>query len=173
MTIQAFQRLCNETGFEVVNRRLYFINPHYEKKFGLKPRKLWGLIACLPYIRDFFSTSCHYLIKMKELKKQITRQPNTYYASTDGGFIWETFYVIETQKPIGVFNICMKDSLLAIYTLWDNQAYLLDVDAVENSISPVENERKDAPYYDLQGRKVANPTRGINIKDRKKVIIGQ
>lgn len=69
MTIQAFQRLCNETGFEVVNRRLYFINPHYEKKFGLKPRKLWGLIACLPYIRDFFSTSCHYLIKMKELKK--------------------------------------------------------------------------------------------------------
>ena len=29
------------------------------------------------------------------------------------------------------------------------------------------------PYYDLQGRKVANPTRGIYIKDGKKVIIGQ
>ena len=67
MTIQAFQRLCKDTGFEVVNRRLYFINPHYEKKFGLKPRKLWKIIACLPYIRDFFSTSCHYLIRMKKL----------------------------------------------------------------------------------------------------------
>lgn len=65
MTIQAFQKLCDETGFEMVNRRLYFINPHYEKKFGLKPRKLWKPIACLPYIRDFFSTSCHYLIRKK------------------------------------------------------------------------------------------------------------
>ena len=91
--------------------------------------------------------------------------------STDGGFTWETFYVIETPKPTGVFNICMKDNLLAIYTWWDNQVYLLDVDAVEDSVSPVENERKDAPYYDLQGRKVANPTRGIYIKDGKKIAV--
>ena len=30
-----------------------------------------------------------------------------------------------------------------------------------------------SPYYDLQGRPVVNPTRGIYIKDGKKVIIGQ
>lgn len=29
------------------------------------------------------------------------------------------------------------------------------------------------PYYDLQGRPVESPTRGIYIKDGKKVIIGQ
>jgi hypothetical protein len=29
------------------------------------------------------------------------------------------------------------------------------------------------PLYDLQGRPVAAPTRGIYIKDGKKVIIGQ
>ena len=29
------------------------------------------------------------------------------------------------------------------------------------------------PYYDLQGRPVEIPTRGIYIKDGKKVIIGQ
>ena len=29
----------------------------------------------------------------------------------------------------------------------------------------------DAPYYDLQGRKVENPTRGIYVKDGKKVAI--
>ena len=65
MSIQAFQRLCSEAGLEIVNRRLYFINPHYEMKFGLKPRRLWKVIACVPYIRDFFSTSCHYLIRKK------------------------------------------------------------------------------------------------------------
>lgn len=34
-------------------------------------------------------------------------------------------------------------------------------------------EESPTPYYDLQGRPVANPTRGIYIKDGKKVIIGQ
>ncbi len=92
--------------------------------------------------------------------------------STDGGFTWEKFYVIETSEPTGVFNICMKDNLLIIYTLWDKQVFLLDVDAVDTSISTVEN----APHavnihYDLLGRPVANPTRGIYIKDGKKVAI--
>ena len=31
----------------------------------------------------------------------------------------------------------------------------------------------DFPYYDLMGRPVANPTRGIYIKDGRKVVIGQ
>ncbi len=38
--------------------------------------------------------------------------------------------------------------------------------------APVIN-KAPTPYYDLQGRPVANPTRGIYIKDGKKVIIGQ
>lgn len=65
MSIQAFQKLCSSAGFEIINRRLYFINPHYEKKFGLKPRILWRGISCIPYIRDFFCTSCHYLMRRK------------------------------------------------------------------------------------------------------------
>lgn len=63
MSIQEFQKLCNDTGLEVIDRRYYFINPHYEMKFGLKPRVLWKVISSIPYIRDFFSTSCHYLLK--------------------------------------------------------------------------------------------------------------
>ena len=65
MSIQKFQRLCTDTHFEVIHRRLYFINPHYEMKFGLKPRILWSCISSIPYVRDFFSTSCHYLIRKK------------------------------------------------------------------------------------------------------------
>lgn len=65
MNIQAFQRLCADANLEIIHRRLYLINPHYEMKFGLKPRILWRAIASIPYIRDFFSTSCHYLIRRK------------------------------------------------------------------------------------------------------------
>ena len=35
----------------------------------------------------------------------------------------------------------------------------------------VVNDKGDTPYYDLLGRPVANPTRGIYIKDEKKVAI--
>lgn len=62
MSIQGFQKLCRKMNLNIVNRRLYFINPHYEVKFKLKPRQLWKGIAALPYIRDFFCTSCHYLL---------------------------------------------------------------------------------------------------------------
>lgn len=65
MTIQDFEKLCMDMDMKVVHRRFYFINPHYETKFGLKPRILWKWISCLPYIRDFFSTSCHYLLTKK------------------------------------------------------------------------------------------------------------
>ena len=39
-------------------------------------------------------------------------------------------------------------------------------------VAPMVNKAL-TPYYDLQGRPVVNPTRGIYIKDGKKVIIGQ
>ena len=41
----------------------------------------------------------------------------------------------------------------------------------ETSLTIVEQKNEDVPYYDLQGRKVANPTRGIYIKDGHKVVI--
>ena len=40
-----------------------------------------------------------------------------------------------------------------------------------NSAAPSVVNRAPTPYYDLQGRKVANPTRGIYIKDGRKVIL--
>lgn len=67
LPIQAFEKLLrSQTGdrtLRTVDRTLYFINPHYEAKFGLRPRRLSPLIARIPYIRDFFTTSCFYLLK--------------------------------------------------------------------------------------------------------------
>lgn len=65
MSIQAFQKLCRATDFHILDRKLYFINPHYEVKFGLTPRVLWKVISSIPFVRDFFTTSCHYLIRRK------------------------------------------------------------------------------------------------------------
>ena len=63
----------------------------------------------------------------------------------------------------------MKDNLLAIYS-YAKGIYLLDVDAV-SSISSITSDAALTPYYDLQGRPVAAPTRGVYIKDGKKVVI--
>ena len=42
---------------------------------------------------------------------------------------------------------------------------------LDTSISPIVAPSTDTPYYDLQGRPVANPTRGIYIRNGKKVIL--
>lgn len=65
MTIEAFNRLTDKCSYKVLDRILWFINPHYLPKFGLKPRRLSFLISPVPYVRDFFSTSCFYLLQKK------------------------------------------------------------------------------------------------------------
>ncbi|MCK9300914.1 MAG: methyltransferase domain-containing protein [Bacteroidales bacterium] len=62
-TIEQFESLIKEADYKIINRELYFINPHYETKFGLKPRILSPILARIPYIRNFFTTTCFYLLK--------------------------------------------------------------------------------------------------------------
>lgn len=65
-TIEMFQKIASEARYAVVDRRLYFVNPHYEIKFGLRPRLLSPLIARIPWVRNFFSTTCFYLLKARD-----------------------------------------------------------------------------------------------------------
>ena len=67
ITIEQFERLCAQTGLRITDRQLFFINPHYETKFGLKPRKLSPAIGCIPGIRNVFTTSCFYILTQKSL----------------------------------------------------------------------------------------------------------
>lgn len=87
--------------------------------------------------------------------------------STDGGLSWNAFFTIGGTHVVSCLS--MSGNILAISTT--SGIYLLDVDAVDNSVVPVVNDKGDTPYYDLLGRPVANPTRGIYIKDGKKVAI--
>lgn len=62
--IELFLKSVKEEHFTVVNWTPWLINPHYEIKFGLKPRKLHRFISSLPYLRNFFTTSSFYILKM-------------------------------------------------------------------------------------------------------------
>lgn len=62
-SIETFERLIKECGMEVEDRVFWFINPHYKQKFNLRPRKLWRSFYNLTYVRNFFTTSCWYLLK--------------------------------------------------------------------------------------------------------------
>lgn len=66
MTPEKFEGLCAGHGYKVVDRTFWFISPHYKAKFHLKPRRLWGWLGHVPYLRNWFTTSCFYIISVKK-----------------------------------------------------------------------------------------------------------
>ena len=62
ITTEAFERLVNRTDFSMQHRLLWLVNPHYEVKFGLRPLKLPRTLSRIPYFRNFFCTSCFYIL---------------------------------------------------------------------------------------------------------------
>ncbi len=69
ISIERFERICKEQGYEVLHHRHYLLNPIYEWKFGWKPRKQNVLVRSVPYIRNFFTTCVYYIIQ--PLNKQL------------------------------------------------------------------------------------------------------
>jgi len=62
ITIEAFEKIVSLTKWNIANRSLYLINPHYEIKYGLTPRRIPDFISNIPYIRNYISTSCFYIL---------------------------------------------------------------------------------------------------------------
>lgn len=61
--IEMFEKtLKGISSLAIKDRTLWLVNPHYETKFGLRPRRLPQWIARLPYVRNFFTTSCFYVL---------------------------------------------------------------------------------------------------------------
>ena len=61
--IEQFEKVIKTVNLSILNRQLWFINPHYQQKFGLNPKKLCLPISRIPLLRNFCSTSCFYLLK--------------------------------------------------------------------------------------------------------------
>jgi 2-polyprenyl-3-methyl-5-hydroxy-6-metoxy-1,4-benzoquinol methylase len=61
MNILKFKTMVAQNQLKIEKEDFYLINPGYEIKFNLKPRKLpWFLN--IPYLRDFFTTVCYYIL---------------------------------------------------------------------------------------------------------------
>ena len=61
--VERFERLARRAGLTRLDRTLWFINPHYREKFGLRPvREVWPFTA-LPWLRNFYTTSAWYMLR--------------------------------------------------------------------------------------------------------------
>lgn len=63
MSVELFERLCSVTGFQILDRTLWLVNPHYRAKFGLIPLRLRLGLDKIPGLRNYLATSCFYILK--------------------------------------------------------------------------------------------------------------
>lgn len=63
ITIEKFRRIIQREEYVIRKEVFWFINPNYEIKFRLKPRKQAGFISSLPYLRNFMITTCYYVLE--------------------------------------------------------------------------------------------------------------
>lgn len=63
ITIERFNRIVRNNGFELLDETLYLINPNYEAKFSMKPRKQFPILRSLPYLRNLYTTCCYATIR--------------------------------------------------------------------------------------------------------------
>lgn len=76
ITIERFRRIVREKGYSIEKEVFYFINPNYEIKFKLKPRRQLSFINKIPYLRNYFTTTCYYLIRKEESNNSLSPNIN-------------------------------------------------------------------------------------------------
>lgn len=123
---------------------------------------------------------------------------NTYYKPTlvyDGEYLMaKSFYICKANEIVdlnshwepkskgkcvvkftaykGVVDEEISDSEWQAYNLVEGPSVTVNfLNGVPSSISNIENKDVDNNYYDLAGRKVAKPTKGIYVKNNKKVVV--
>lgn len=62
ISIERFEKICKQSGFRIIARQWFLINPIYRFKFGLKPRKQFYLLGLIPFLRNFWTTCAYYTI---------------------------------------------------------------------------------------------------------------
>ena len=65
ISIERFERISRNTGFNILCTTHYLLNPIYEFKFGMKPKTQYGFIKAIPWVRNFFTSCVYYLIQKK------------------------------------------------------------------------------------------------------------
>ena len=61
MPVERFERLVRQSGMTIADKTYWLINPHYQQKFGLRPRKEHWPFTKLVGLRNFYTTSAWYM----------------------------------------------------------------------------------------------------------------
>jgi len=64
ISIERFEKIVKRADFSIIAKQHYLFNPIYKFKFGVTPRKQFGIISAIPFFRNFFTTGVYYLTKM-------------------------------------------------------------------------------------------------------------
>jgi SAM-dependent methyltransferase len=70
ISINRFERISKAAGFRILRRQFWLVNPSYKHKFGANPRKQFRWLGALPWLRDFFTTTCYYLLDKDQPESQ-------------------------------------------------------------------------------------------------------
>lgn len=63
ISIERFERIAKNSGFEIDQKQFYLFNPVYKYKFGLNPRKQMEFIGAIPWVRNFLTTCVYYCVR--------------------------------------------------------------------------------------------------------------
>ncbi|MCL1821487.1 MAG: class I SAM-dependent methyltransferase [Prolixibacteraceae bacterium] len=66
ISIERFERIVRNEEYHILKKTYFAINPNYEIKFGLKPRRLPRFFSSIPRLRNFMATAACYLISPNE-----------------------------------------------------------------------------------------------------------
>lgn len=102
--------------------------------------------------------------------------------SKDMGESWECIYTLQSESldaiidmDVYYYDICCLTRSGYVYRFFqwreDEFELLNDFEAMFSELRPIECDIPSTPYYDLMGRPVTNPVRGIYIKDGKKIAV--
>lgn len=62
ISLRRFETIVRRLKYRQIARTYYLINPIYQWKFNLSPRRQFGLISRTPGLRELFTTGAYYLI---------------------------------------------------------------------------------------------------------------
>ena len=65
ISTERFEKIVSRTNYKILKEQYFLVNPTYEVKFGLHPRKLLGIFRSIRYFRNFVTTGVYFLIQKK------------------------------------------------------------------------------------------------------------
>ena len=65
ISIEKFENIAKQKGYNIINKTHFLINPIYKYKFGIPAFKQLPVVKNLPWVRNFVTTCVYYLIQPK------------------------------------------------------------------------------------------------------------